>query len=137
LKATTKEGIITELVEILAARHRLLDRDTVLNDVLEREKVMSTGMERGIALPHAKSDGVDDMAVAVGIKREGLDFESIDGRKSRLFILVVSPKKATVPHVQFLAAIGAVLADDATREAVINAGSPETAAELLQAMDRP
>jgi fructose-specific phosphotransferase system IIA component len=132
LKATTKEGIITELVEILAARGRLLDRDTVLNDVLEREKIMSTGMEHGIALPHAKSDGVDDIAVVVGIKKEGLDFESVDGEKSRLFILVVSPKKATVPHVQFLAAIGAVLVDDATREAVINADSPEAAAELLQ-----
>jgi fructose-specific phosphotransferase system IIA component len=132
LKAAAKEEIITELVEILAARGRLLDRDTVLNDVLEREKVMSTGMEHGIALPHAKSDGVDDIIVAVGIKKEGLDFESIDGKKSRLFILVVSPKKATVPHVQFLAAIGAVLVDDATREAVINAASPETAAKLLQ-----
>ena len=132
LKGETKEEIITELVDILAGRGRLLDREMVLRDVFEREKTMSTGMEHGIALPHAKTDGIDDLTVAVGIKKEGVDFGSLDGEKSRLFILVVSPRKSSGPHVQFLAAIGTVLNDDVIRNKVIDAASSEEAVRLLQ-----
>jgi Kef-type K+ transport system membrane component KefB/mannitol/fructose-specific phosphotransferase system IIA component (Ntr-type) len=132
LKGETKEEIITVLVDLLACQGRLLDRDLALADVLEREKVMSTGMEHGIALPHAKTEGIADIAVAVGIKKEGVDFDSMDGQPSRLFILVVSPRKTSGPHVQFLAAIGAVLKDEAMREAVIKAATVEEAVGLLR-----
>jgi fructose-specific phosphotransferase system IIA component len=132
LKGETKEEIITELVDILAAQGRLLDREEALKDVLLREQTMSTGMQHGIALPHAKTDGIADIAVAVGIKREGIDFESMDGEKSRLFILVVSPRKTSGPHIQFLSAIGAVLKDDALREEVVNASDKEGLVKLLQ-----
>jgi Kef-type K+ transport system membrane component KefB/mannitol/fructose-specific phosphotransferase system IIA component (Ntr-type) len=132
LRENTKEGIITELVDMLAARGKLEDRDLTLEAVLQREKTISTGMQHGIALPHGKTDGVKELAVAVGIKKEGVDFESLDGEKSRLFILVVSPRRVSGPHVQFLAALGAVLKDDGVREAVIAAPSAEAAAELLR-----
>ena len=133
LKGESKKEIITELVDLLAAQGKLLNRDEVLADVLEREKIMSTGMENGIAMPHAKTDGTDDLAVAVGIKREGINFDSADGKKTRLFILMASPRKASGPHVQFLAAIGAVLNDNAITENIINAADPEQAVEYLQA----
>ncbi|MDR2758853.1 MAG: cation:proton antiporter [Spirochaetaceae bacterium] len=132
LKGNTKEGIITELVDLLYSQGKLLDRDEALGDVLQREKTMSTGMEHGIALPHGKSDAVTDICVAVGIKKEGVDFESLDGEKSRLFILVISPKKTTGPHIQFLAAVGSVLKDETLREQVIGADFKEDAAFLLQ-----
>ena len=118
-------------MDILAAQNRLLDRDTACNDVLEREKTMSTGMNRGIALPHARTDGVDDLEVAVGIKKEGVDFESMDGEKSTLFILTLSPKKTMGPHLQFLAAIGAKLTNKDLCEEIMNSDSPEQAAALL------
>ena len=132
LKGETKEAIITEMVDMLAARGKLLDRGVVLADVFEREKAMSTGMEYGIALPHAKTDGIHDIAVAVGIKKAGVDFEAMDGQPSRLFIMVVSPKKTSGPHVQFLAAIGAVLKDESLRKALVNAESVEEAVGLLR-----
>ena len=132
LKGETKEAIITEMVDMLAARGKLLDRGVVLADVFEREKAMSTGMEYGIALPHAKTDGIHDIAVAVGIKKAGVDFEAMDGQPSRLFIMVVSPKKTSGPHVQFLAAIGAVLQDEELRNAIINARTIEQAVALLR-----
>ncbi|MDR1374568.1 MAG: cation:proton antiporter [Treponema sp.] len=111
LRGETKEEIITELVDVLEAQGKLSDRDLVLEDVLERENAMSTGMQRGVALPHAKTEGVADLAVAAGIKKRGIDFKSLDGEPSRLFILVVSPRRTAGPHLQFLAAIGAVLKD--------------------------
>jgi len=132
LKGRTKQEIIAELVDLLAGRNKLLDRDLVLADVLDREKTMSTGMAHGIALPHAKTEGIDEMAVAVGVKKAGIDFESADGESSRLFIMVVSPKKFSGPHLQFLAAIGSVLEDTATCQAVINSASPEEVAGLLR-----
>jgi Kef-type K+ transport system membrane component KefB/mannitol/fructose-specific phosphotransferase system IIA component (Ntr-type) len=132
LRGGAKEEILTELVDILAVHGKLEDRDLVLHDIFEREKSMSTGMQHGIALPHAKTDGVKDICVAVGIKKAGIEFESMDGEKSRLFIMVVSPKKTSGPHIQFLAAVGAVLNDPARREQVINAESREQAVNLLR-----
>jgi fructose-specific phosphotransferase system IIA component len=131
LKGETKEEIIGELVDILDRRGRLEDRAQVLADVLQREKTMSTGMQHGIALPHGKTDGVRDIAIAVGIKKGGVDFESLDGEKSRLFIMVVSPRKTSGPHIQFLAAIGGVLKDEKLREEIIAADSGEIAAALM------
>jgi len=136
LKGGTKKEIITELADILAAHGKLLDRDMVINDVWERENIMNTGMEHGIALPHAKTDGVEDLLVAVGIKKEGIDFGAADGEKSRLFILMVSPKKASVPYLEFLAAVSTALRDNDAREAVINAPSPEIAVQLLHTGER-
>ncbi|MDR0554587.1 MAG: cation:proton antiporter [Treponema sp.] len=132
LRGQTKEEVITELVDILADQGKLDNRDEVLADVFERERSMSTGMQQGIALPHAKTAGVTEISVAVGIKPEGIDFDALDGEKSRLFILVVSPRKISGPHIQLLAAIGAVLQDDIIREEVIGASSPEEAAALLR-----
>jgi Kef-type K+ transport system membrane component KefB/mannitol/fructose-specific phosphotransferase system IIA component (Ntr-type) len=136
LKGKTKKEIITELVDILASQGKLLDRDMVLNDVLERESIMNTGMEHGIALPHAKTDGTDKLLVAVGIKKDGIDFGSMDGEKSKLFILMISPKKGAVPYLEFLSAIGSSLHDDAARDAILNAPSAEIAAKLIRTGER-
>ncbi|MDR3304315.1 MAG: cation:proton antiporter [Treponema sp.] len=132
LKSDTKEAVLAELVDILASRGKLRDRDEVVNAVLAREKIMSTGMQRGIALPHARSDGINDLHVAIGVKKSGVDFDSIDGEKARLFVLVVSPKARDSQHMAFLAAISATLRDPATCEQVINAATNEEALALLQ-----
>jgi fructose-specific phosphotransferase system IIA component len=131
LMGETKEEILTELVDILDRQGKLEDRDQVLADVLQREKTMSTGMQHGIALPHAKTDGIRNIAVAVGIKKAGIDFESLDGEKSRLFIMIISPRKTTGPHIQFLAAIGVLLQDERIREEIISAGTRELAAARM------
>jgi fructose-specific phosphotransferase system IIA component len=132
LRSNTKDGVLAELVDVLAYHGRLNDRNEVLKDIFEREKTMSTGMQHGIALPHAKSEGVKDICVAVGIKRTGIDFNSMDGEPARIFIMVASPKRSSSPHIQFLAAMGTVLKDDAIREQVVNAGSPDEVVKLLR-----
>ena len=132
IRGNTKEEIITELVDMLDNQGELLNRDMVLEDVFNHEKAMGgSGMDHNIALPHAKSDGVDHFVVAVGIKKEGADFHSTDGEKSKIIIFCVSPKKIRTPHLQFIATIGAVLLDNATHAAVLNADSPEEVAEIL------
>jgi len=135
LKSETKEEIIKELVDLLAIKGKLLNRDMVLEDVLERENSMSTGMGHGIAIPHAKTDGIIDTKVAVGIKKTGVDFDSMDGQPSQLFFLIVSPKKASSLHIQFLAAVGSILGDEDVREGVLNAATPHDAVELIKKHD--
>jgi fructose-specific phosphotransferase system IIA component len=125
LKGNTKEEILNELVTILDKNGKLLNREEVLNDIFQREKTMSTGMQHGIALPHGKSDGVKEMCVAIGLKKDGIDFESIDNEPSKIFIMVVSPKKTQGPHIQFLTSISAILKDEKQRNQIINARSAE------------
>jgi fructose-specific phosphotransferase system IIA component len=138
LASETKEKIIIELVDILVTQGRVLQRDVVLRDVFERERVMGTGMENGIALPHAKTDGVDDLEVAIGIKKEGIDFGAMDGKKSQIFILIISPQKDSGgPHLQFLACISSILIDPQVRKALINVDSPEKVVELLREEAKP
>jgi Kef-type K+ transport system membrane component KefB/mannitol/fructose-specific phosphotransferase system IIA component (Ntr-type) len=131
LEGETKKEIIAELVDLLDAHGKLLDRDLVWKDVLEREETVSTGLEHGVAIPGAKSDGVNDLVVAVGIKKGGVDFEAMDRQKSQLFILIISPKKISEPHIQFHATIGAVLSDKDLCEEIIAADSPEKVVDLL------
>jgi len=125
LKGTTKEEIIVEMVDLLVKSGNVTDRETVLRDVLMREHTMSTGMQHGIALPHGKSDGIKAMGVAIGIKKSGIDFESIDKEPTKLFIMVVSPKKASGPHLQFLAAIGSILNDKKLYDQIVAKHTPE------------
>ncbi|MCL2765255.1 MAG: cation:proton antiporter [Treponema sp.] len=132
LKGETKKEIINELVNILDKKGKLLDREKVLADVLEREKSMSTGMDHGIALPHAKTDGIADTSVAIGIKKDGANFESMDGQPSQFFVLIVSPKKDCGLYVQFLAAVGSLLRDKNLRDAVLSSSAPHEAVELLR-----
>jgi fructose-specific phosphotransferase system IIA component len=131
LQGNTKEEILAELVDILGDNGKLEDRALVLGDVLEREHLMSTGMQKGIALPHAKSDGVREICVAVGIKKTGLDFESMDRNPSRIFVMILAPRKSGGPHLQLLAAIAAVLQNDETRQKVLEAVSRPQVVALL------
>jgi fructose-specific phosphotransferase system IIA component len=131
LRGTNKEEIISELSGILYSAGKITDRILVTDDVLQRERTMSTGMQHGIALPHAKTDGAKNLSVAVGIKREGVEFDSIDGEPSKVFIFIVSPKKASGPHIQFLAAVGTVLKDKEIRERLVEAQSPAEVISLL------
>ena len=85
LKGETKEEIIEELVDALEVGEVITNRDKVLQAVLEREKIMSTGIGDGIAIPHGKSDAVVELTAALGIHKRGVDFEALDGEPAFVF----------------------------------------------------
>lgn len=124
LSGTTKEEVIRELVASLQRAGRINDHDTVLADVLEREQTVSTGMEKGIAIPHARTGGVNGIAVAVGLSPAGIDFQALDGLPARLIFLIASSPDDRGPHLQLLAAIAKRLRDDKRREAALAATNP-------------
>ncbi|NCC65162.1 MAG: PTS sugar transporter subunit IIA [Spirochaetia bacterium] len=107
LMHTDKQGVITELVEVLsrAKGYSTQQFEQVLKAVLDRERLCSTAIGNGIAIPHAKTDVVDQVSLVVGISRFPVDFESLDEQKSKIFFLVVAPSSAASMHVELLASI--------------------------------
>ncbi|MCL2093414.1 MAG: cation:proton antiporter [Treponema sp.] len=136
LQGETKEEIILEMVNLLSAKHRSFNKDWVIRDVMERERIMSTGMQYGIALPHGRSDGVDRIVIAVGIKKEGVPFEAIDNELSRFFILTVCPRKESEPYIQLLTDIGSILHFEEARTALLKAESPEEVIAVFRPQEK-
>ncbi|MEI8121664.1 MAG: PTS sugar transporter subunit IIA [bacterium] len=131
LKGTTKEAIISEMVDLLVVRGKIKDRDAALRAVLEREQKMSTGMQHGIAIPHGKTDSVEKLVTAMALKKEGVDFGSMDGKPSTIFIMTISSVSRTGPHIQFLSEISQVLNDPDKRERILQCNSPSEVLEIL------
>lgn len=130
LKATTKEGVIDELLAVCVGPGGVSSVDTVRRAILEREAQMSTGMEHGIAIPHARTAAVDRMICALGTSAKGIDYGSMDGEPSRIFVLTLSPADTNTPHMQFMAMVSRAL-DEEGRKAVLTAKTP---AQVLAAM---
>ena len=125
LTGETKEEIINELLDLLMKSGKIRDRAKALQSLLEREERMSTGIQDGVAIPHAKTDAVTEMVACVGLKPGGMDFQSLDGRPSQIFIMTLSPTSGSGPHVRFLASVSRLLQDEAAREALISSSGPE------------
>ena len=131
LEGNSKEEIIEELVDCLDASNAISDRDKVLQAVVEREKIMSTGIGDGIAIPHGKSDAVQRLVAALGTHRHGVDFEALDGEPAFVFFLLVSPANVSGPHIKALARISRLLKNDEFKKSLIEASAPE---EVLEAI---
>ena len=131
LKGTNKDEIITEMLDILVRAGKISDREGTLKAVLAREAKMSTGMKHGIAIPHGKSECVDELVVAIGVSENEVDFDSLDYEPCRIFILTVSPLGRTGPHLQFLAEISQLFKSAEKRREIINAKSAQTVIQVL------
>ena len=132
LAAEQKADAIEELLQVLAAQDLLDDVERVRQDVFARESQMTTGLTQGLAIPHAKSVGAKDLTVAVGLKPEGLDFESIDGLPARAIFLVVSRPDRSGPHLECLAEIARAYSNEAVRRALLEADTAQTVIAALQ-----
>jgi len=131
LMQENKQGIIEELVRLLV-RSGQLPQDKIksaLEDLMERESSVSTGMQDGVALPHAKTAAVEHLVWAIGIKKEGINFASLDNKPANIFVIILSPKEAGEPHLQFMAEISRFLMSRENREKLLSSRDNE---ELYQ-----
>lgn len=131
LRGQTKAEIIEELLDILVSSGVVLDQAAALKALREREARMPTALQNGIALPHAKTDAVDRLIAALATKPEGVEFGSIDGKPTTIFVMTLSPLNRAGPHIQFLAEIGRLLGDEQIRTQVLNARTPDEVARIL------
>ena len=131
LQGTTKNEIISELLDILVKAGKISDKETALTAVMNRENKMSTGMKHGIAIPHGKSTCVEDLVACIGVSDNPVDFDSLDEEPCRIFILTLSPVEKTGPHLQFLAEVSQLFKSADKRKEIINAESAQTIIKVL------
>jgi mannitol/fructose-specific phosphotransferase system IIA component (Ntr-type) len=136
LAGESKEEIIQELLELLYRKGMVRDLELASQAIWKRENSMSTGLQFGVAIPHGKSDTVDRLVAAVGLKKEGVNFDSMDGEDSRILILTLSPESRSAPHVEFMAAVSQVL-DEAGRNRVLACESSQEIHAALTVQGTP
>ncbi len=131
LEAASKSEAIDELVDLLAANKLISDSAALKEAVRQREKTRTTGIGHGIAIPHGKAAGVDQLRMALGLTRTPLEFGAIDGQPVKLIILLASSIDQTGPHIQALARISRMLTDEGFRQAIKAAESADDLYDLI------
>lgn len=133
LDATDVAGAIAELTALLEKDGRVTDGDAYVQAVLAREEETGgTGMESGIAIPHAKSDAVTRPSVAFGRSTAGIDFGAEDGTKADLIFLIAAPEGSDDDHVTLLSRLARKLIHERFRTALRQAGSPQTVIDTIR-----
>lgn len=120
LKATSKEGVVAELVELLVKAGEIEPRskDKLIKTILAREVLGSTGIGQGIAIPHGKCDCVKELVAAFGLSKQGLDYDSLDAEPTYIFFLLIAPADTAGPHLKALARISRLLKDKFFRDSL-------------------
>jgi len=131
LKSKNKNEIINELIRALTKNEKVKDRQLALKNVLERESHLSTGMENGLAVPHSKTTAVDELVIAFGLHKSGVNFDSLDGKPAHFIFLVLSPIDTSGPHIQALAQISRKIKSPEIREQLLKANSADDIEKIL------
>ncbi|MCP5515532.1 MAG: PTS sugar transporter subunit IIA [Spirochaetales bacterium] len=132
LKSKTKTEVIRELVDVLDKADKISDKESVFKAVIARENMGSTGLEKGIAVPHAKTEKVKNLTLAIGVAPDGVDFDALDGEKSKLFFLLLAQPNQSGPHIEALAEIARITRSQSFCRLLVNAATPEEVVELFR-----
>ena len=129
LKARDKKGVLEELAETIVSHEPSVDKRSLVRVLLERERLGSTGIGEGVAIPHGKFNGISQPVISFGRSRQGLDFESMDGQPAFLFFLLVAPENSASIHLKALARIAKILKNNSFRKLLMEV---HTRKELYQ-----
>jgi PTS system nitrogen regulatory IIA component len=136
LKAQDKKSAITELVEMLHKSKKVKKTSEVIETILEREKLGSTGIGQGVAIPHGKTDTVPGQIAALGISQRGVEFNSLDGEPVYLLFVLVGPVEVAGQHLKALSRISRLFKDKFFRQALREAKSVEEVIKIIEHEDR-
>jgi fructose-specific phosphotransferase system IIA component len=125
LEARKKNEALQELVELLNRAGKIQNQAAALAGLIEREKLTSTGIGSGIAIPHLLSAETEETVMAFGRKKEGLRFDSVDNQPVTLIFLIVGPKNQEYAHLRLLSRLSRLLHDEGFRQALLDAGTPD------------
>ena len=135
LEAQDKEEAISELVDLLVQEHEISmkHRQGVVEDILAAEKDQGTGMEDGIAIPHALTDNVEDLLCAIGTSKDGVSFNCLDGKPANLIVLLVAPKRNFIGEIRALAGIQHLLEHETLNNKIVESDSAAAIYKLIEA----
>lgn len=138
LRASDKWDVIRQITACAIAAGRLgaEHQETVHEALVAREKSMTTGMENGIAIPHAAVDTVEDVVAVLGVAPEGVAFDTLDGRPATIIVGLIIPRSKKLLHIKTLAEIAKLLGNADVREKLLQAASPADAVDVLRARER-
>jgi PTS system nitrogen regulatory IIA component len=134
LKSDDKKGVLEELVAP-AARIAGVNHEEVMRVLLERERLGSTGIGGGIGIPHGKLKSLKSLVLGFGLSRKGVDFESMDGKPTHIFFLLVTPENSTGLHLKLLARISKILKNDLFKEKLLGATDSDEILSIIKEED--
>lgn len=132
LNGTSKEDVINELVDLFKTDDRIINLEKVRTAVLEREKIMSTGVGKGFAIPHGKTDAVKEIIAAFGKTKKPIDFAALDEQPVHLVFLLVGKDSLVGPHIKLLSRISRMMNKDEFRDSLLNAKTAEEIYSIFQ-----
>lgn len=132
LKSKNKLKAIEELAVVFRESTACDNVDELISALKEREQIMSTGIGFGIAIPHARISSVKEMVFAIGISKNGIDFDSIDSKPVNLIILVAAGERQHKEYLKLLSSIMSILKKEMVKERIIQSGTPEEILTILQ-----
>ena len=125
LKGGTKKEVLTEMVKALQAGGVVSNVEETVAVILEREKLGSTGIGEGIAIPHGKMKGIDRILCAFGRSKEGVDFDAVDNKPVHIIFLLLAPEDSAGLHIQMLSRISRILRDPSFRKHLTEQGNDQ------------
>ena len=137
MHATDRTAAIRELIRALEADQRInvLNEDQCIESILRRERRYTTGIGKGVALPHGVSDSVQDVVVAMGISVEGIDFKAVDDMLCHIFILFISPSSNPEKHLKLLSRFAKLLGNGELRSTLMEADTPARVLAILHSWE--
>ncbi len=133
LEETSRDAAISRLVEVLDSAGKLLDKEKFHAAILDREKIVSTGIGIGVAIPHAKLEGYNDFFIAVGIqKKKGLDWNALDGADVRIIFMIGGPDNKQTEYLKILSQLTQSIRDEERRKKMLKANSTNQILDLFE-----
>jgi mannitol/fructose-specific phosphotransferase system IIA component (Ntr-type) len=127
-----KQPVIEELLDAACATGKVTDRAKALQALMDREKLGSTGLEKGLAIPHARTNAVDGIVLSMGVAPDGVDFQAVDGEFSNLFFLLIASDAMTATYIQVLALIARLSQQESFRRNMLAARTPDEVLDIVK-----
>lgn len=134
LKGNSKNEILEEMIKLLS-KDNIKDEEKLIKDIIKRESSGSTALEYGLAIPHVRSEHIEKFEIAIGLKPDGIDFDSIDGKETRLFFLVATPLDDRTSHLEALAKIASILYNPININVLATCKSKEGLVDLISKLE--
>ena len=132
LRGQAKDEIINAMVDLVGLSSKVLDKEKVRIAIFEREKIMSTGVGNGFAIPHGKTDAVTDTAAAFAVTADAIDYQALDEKPVRLVFLLVGKDNMVGPHIKLLSRISRLMNKEDFRNKLLTAANPHDVIEIFK-----
>lgn len=132
LSGKNRDQVVHSLVESLAKGGKVSDEKALFEAIIEREKIVTTGIGMGVAIPHAKLQDYNDFFIAIGILESGVDWDALDNNPVRLVFLIGGPDDKQTEYLQILSSLTLAVKDEERRKKIVNAHSPEEVVKLFE-----